>query len=147
MERTMQEAPPRTGPGEDERSVSELVKALSEQTQTLARQEVELAKNELTEKGRRLGIGAGAFGAAGILGLFAFGALTAALILVLAEGMDAWIAALIVTVLYAAIAGILALAGKKQVEEGTPPAPERAIETTKQDVETVKARAKEARNG
>jgi hypothetical protein len=131
----------------DERSISELVKQLTDQTQTLARKEVELAKAELTQKGKRLGVGAGAFGAAGILGLFAFGALTATLILLLARAMDAWLGALIVTVVYALIAAALALTGKKQVEEGTPPVPERAIESSKQDVETAKSSVREARNG
>jgi hypothetical protein len=101
----------------------------------------------LTQKGKRLGVGAGAFGAAGILGLFAFGALTATLILLLATAMDAWLGALIVTVVYALIAAALALTGKKQVEEGTPPVPERAIESSRQDVETAKNRVQEARNG
>jgi hypothetical protein len=131
----------------DERSISELVKQLTEQTQTLAQKEVELAKAELTQKGKRLGIGAGAFGAAGVLGLFAFGALTATLILLLATAMEAWVGALIVTVVYALIAAALALTGKKHVEEGTPPLPERAIESSKQDVETAKSSVKEARNG
>ena len=131
----------------DERSISELVKELTEQTQILARKEVELAKAEVTQKGKRLGIGAGAFGAAGVLGLFAFGALTATLILLLATAMDAWLGALIVTVVYALIAAALALMGKEQVEKGTPPLPERAIESSKQDVDTAKSRVKEARNG
>ncbi len=133
------------GPGLDEASLSELVKKLTEQTSTLARQEVALAKAELTQKGKRLGIGAGAFGAAGLIGVFAFGALTATLILLLATALDAWLAALIVTVVYAAIAGVLALSGKKKIDEGSPPMPERAIETTKQDIETMKSSAKEGR--
>ena len=123
------------------------MKQLSEQTQALARKEVELAKAEVAQKGKRLGIGAGAFGAAGVLGLFAFGALTATLILALATGMDGWLAALIVAVVYGLIAAALALTGKKQVEAGTPPVPEEAIDSTKQDIETAKASAKEARRG
>jgi hypothetical protein len=130
----------------DERSISELVKALTEQTQTLARKEVELAKAELTQKGKRLGVGAGAFGAAGLLGLFAIGALTATLILLLGTAIDAWVAALIVTVVYALIAGALALTGKKQVEEGTPPVPERAMASSKEDVETAKRSVQEGRH-
>jgi hypothetical protein len=136
---------PPNGDRLDETSVSELVKRLSEQTSKLARQEVELAKAELTEKGKALGVGAGAFGAAGLLGLFAFGALTATLILALAEAMDGWLAALIVTVVYAAIAGALALFGKREVEEGTPPLPEQAIESAQADVERVKRGAREGR--
>ena len=95
MERTTDNLPPPNHRGEapnhrgEEQSISELVKQLSEQTQALARKEVELAKAEVAQKGKRLGIGAGAFGAAGVLGLFAFGALTATLILALATGWTA----------------------------------------------------------
>ena len=130
----------------DEASVAELVRQLSEQTSKLAREEVELAKAELTEKGKSIGIGAGAFGAAGLLGTFAFAALTATFILALAEAVDGWLAAAIVTVVYAAIAAVLAMGGKRKVEEGTPPTPERAIETTKADVERIKQGAKEGRS-
>jgi hypothetical protein len=129
----------------DERSVGELVKQLSQQSSELARKEVELAKAEMTIKAKRLGIGAGAFGSAGVVGLFAFGALTAALILLVATGLDAWLAALVVAAGYAAIAGGLALIGRKQVEEGTPPLPEEAIESTKADVEETQQRVKAAR--
>jgi hypothetical protein len=128
-----------------ERSLSELVQQLSDQTTTLARKEVELAKAEMAIKAKRLGVGAGAFGAAGLVGLFALGALTATLILALATAMDGWLAALIVTAVYAAVAGALALAGRSRVEAGTPPVPERAIESSKEDVETAKERVKEAR--
>jgi hypothetical protein len=129
----------------DERSLRELIERLGEQTQALARKEVELAKAEVTEKGKRLGLGAGAFGAAGIIGLFAFGALTTALVLLLATAADAWIAALIVAVAYAAVAGIAALAGRKQVERGSPPIPERAIDSAKEDLEAAKRSAREGR--
>jgi hypothetical protein len=128
-----------------ERSVSDLVRDLSQQSSELARKEVELAKAEMELKAKRLGIGAGAFGAAGLVGLLALGALTATLILALATAMESWLAALIVTAVYAAVAGVLALIGKTRVEAGTPPVPERAIETTKEDVEHVKRTAKEAR--
>ncbi len=129
----------------DERSLSELVQQLTEQTSELARKEVELAKAEVTAKGKQLGIGAGAFGAAGVVGLYAVGALTATLILLLATFLEGWIAALIVTLVYAAIAGALALTGKKKVEEAGPPIPEQAIDSTKQDIEVAKRGVKEGR--
>ena len=134
-----------TSTGTDQQSLGELTKQLSEQTTTLARMEVELAKAELQQKGKQIGIGAGAFGGAGLFGFYAFGALTATLILALTEAVDPWLAALIVTVAYAAIAGVLALVGRGRVRRGTPPTPERAIESTKEDVETAKRSAKEAR--
>jgi hypothetical protein len=133
-------------PEVDEASISELMRQLSDQSSALARQEIELAKAEVTQKGKRLGVGAGAFGGAGIVGLFAFGALTAGLILLLATAVDDWLAAVIVAAGYALVAGALAVAGKQQVDAGSPPVPERAIESTKQDVETAKARYEEGRN-
>lgn len=129
----------------DERSLSELTRQLTERTSALAQKEIELAKAELALKGKRLGFGAGAFGASALLGLYALGALIATAILALAIVLDAWLAALIVGLGLGAAAGILALTGKKHVEEGTPPAPEQAIESTKTDVEYTKQRAKEGR--
>ena len=129
----------------DERTLTELTSQLSEQTTTLARKEVELAKAEMSLKAKRLGLGAGAFGAAGLIGVLALGALTAAAILALAEAVDAWLAALIVAVVYAAVAGGVALIGRSRVQAGTPPVPERAIESSKEDVEAAKRSAKEVR--
>ncbi len=130
----------------DQRSLAELLQKLSEQSSTLARQEVELAKAEMAVKGKRIGIGAGAFGAAGLVGLFALGALTAAAIIGLATAVAPWLAALIVGGAYLLIAGVLALTGKKRVEAGTPPMPERALDSSKRDIETAKQSAKEGRN-
>jgi hypothetical protein len=128
-----------------DRPVGELVQQLSEQTTTLVRKEIELAKAELTAKGKQAGAGAGMFGAAGTLGLFALGALTAALIVLLATAIAPWLAALIVAVVYGAIAGVLALQGKSKVKAAGPPVPEQAIDSAKEDVAWVKTRAKTAR--
>jgi uncharacterized membrane protein YqjE len=127
------------------RSIAELTRQLSEQSTRLAQQEVELAKAELATKGRKLGIGAGAFGAAALLGALALGALVATVILLLATAMTAWLAALIVTVVLGAIAGNLALMGKSKVEEATPPVPRRTVETVKEDLQEAKTRAQEGR--
>jgi MFS family permease len=128
-----------------EPSVAELVKQLSEQTSRLARQEVELAKAELAIKGKRAGAGAGMFGGAGLFGLYALGALTAAAILALATALDGWLAALIVAAVYGAIAGVLALQGKNKVQAATPPVPEQATESVKEDVRWAKDRAQAGR--
>jgi uncharacterized membrane protein YqjE len=128
-----------------ERPTSELLKQLSDQTTTLVRQEIELAKLELQQKGKKAGIGAGMFGGAGVFGLYAVGALTATIILALATFLPGWVAALIVTVIYAAIAGVLALRGKSQVKEAGPLVPEQAVDTTKEDVRWVKTKAQSAR--
>jgi len=128
-----------------EASMAELVRQLSDQTTLLARQEVALAKAELAEKGKRAGVGAGMFGGAGLVGACAVGAFVAAAILGLATAVDGWLAAVIVGLVLAAVAGVLALVGKNRVQEATPPLPEEAISSAKQDVETVKARAQEGR--
>src|SRR3954452_14011905 len=128
-----------------DRPVAELMKDLSEQTSTLVRKEIELAKAELAVKGKRAGIGAGMVGGAGLFGLFAFAALTTTLILALATAMAPWLAALIVAAVYGAVAGVLALQGKNKVQAATPPVPEQAVDSTKEDVAWVKTRAKSAR--
>ena len=128
-----------------DRPIGELLKELSNQTTTLVRQELELAKAEMAEKGKQAGLGAGMFGGAGLFGVLALGALTTCLIAALATGVDLWLAALIVALVYAAIAGVLALAGKRKTQEATPPAPEQAIESTKEDVQWAKTQAKSAR--
>jgi hypothetical protein len=129
-----------------DRPIAELMKDLSDQTTTLVRKELELAKAELAEKGKKAGVGAGMFGGAGLLGVFAFGALTACIVLALATAIAAWLAALIVAVVYGAIAGVLALRGRTQVRRATPPIPEQAVDSTKEDVEWVKTRAKASRS-
>ena len=134
-------AQPMEQPNTNDQSVSDLVKQLSTQTSALVRQELKLAQLEMTEKGKRAGIGAGLFGGAGLVAAYGVGALIAAIILLLATFLEAWIGALIVTVVLFAVAGVLALTGKKQVEQATPPAPEEAIESTKRDVDEVKGRA------
>lgn len=120
-----------------EQSVGDLLKQLSQETTTLVRKELELAKAEVSEKGKKAGIGAGMFGGAGVAGLLALGSLTACLIALLATGMKVWIAALIVTVVWATIAGVLALLGRNKVQEATPPV-EQTVETIKEDVQWAK---------
>jgi uncharacterized membrane protein YqjE len=134
----------RNGASSDE-SIADLMRRLSEQTTELVRKEIELARAELQVKGKKAGMGAGMFGGAGVFGLYALGALTACAILALATAVDGWLAALIVAVVYGAIAGVLALTGKNKVQEASPPVPERAIDSTKADVETAKRRAKAGR--
>jgi hypothetical protein len=128
-----------------ERPIGDLVKQLASQTSTLVRQEIDLAKSELTEKGRIAGKGAGLLGGAAVVGLLAAGALTACLILALSEAMDAWLAALIVTVVMGAVAAFLAIRGRDRIRAATPPVPEQTIETVKEDVEWAKTRTPSAR--
>jgi MFS family permease len=126
-------------------SLADLARQLSDQTTELVHHEVELAKAELRVKGKRAGIGAGMFGGAGALGLYALGALTAAIVAGIAETLPVWASALIVAALYGAVAGILALRGKKKVQQATPPLPEETVQSVKEDVRYTKQRAQEAR--
>jgi uncharacterized membrane protein YqjE len=128
-----------------EPSTADLVKQLADQTSRLVREEVELAKAELQIKGKQAGVGAGMFGGAGLFGVFAFGALTAAIIAALSLAMDTWLAALIVAVVYGAVAGVAALMGKKKVQEALPPVPEDSVESVKEDVQWTKTRAQQGR--
>jgi uncharacterized membrane protein YqjE len=127
---------------DDDRSVGELVQSLSQHTATLVRQEMQLAQSELQQKGKRVGKGAGMFGGAGLVALYGVGALVAAAILGIGTLLEPWIAAVIVGAVLLAVAGILTLTGKKQIDRGTPPLPEQAIESTKRDIDVVKARAR-----
>ncbi|HEX5980314.1 MAG TPA: phage holin family protein [Thermoleophilaceae bacterium] len=128
-----------------EHGTGELLKELSDHTTTLVRKEIELAKAELGEKGKKAGQGAGMFGGAGVLGVFAFGALTTAIIAALDSAMELWLAALIVAVVYGAIAAVLALQGRNKVQEAGPPVPEQATESVKEDVQWAKTQARSGR--
>ena len=134
-----------TGPDGSDRPIGELLKQLSQETVTLVRQEIDLAKAEMSQKGKRAGLGAGMFGGAGVAGLMALVALTIAAIAALDTGMPTWLAAVIVGVVWGAVAGLLALQGRQKVQAATPPAPEQAIESTKEDVQWAKTRATSAR--
>jgi hypothetical protein len=121
-----------------ERPVGELLKQLASETTTLVRQELDLAKAEVRQKGRQAGPGFGLIGGAGAIALGAFGALTAFFILVLEGALPNWLAALIVAVVYGAIAAFLYMRGKEKVEDAGSPVPEQTIETLKEDVEWAK---------
>jgi uncharacterized membrane protein YqjE len=125
-----------------ERSVGDLVQQLSQQTATLVRQEMRLAQVELQEKGKRAGIGAGMFGGAGLVALYGVGAVIAAVIMLVATAIEPWVSALIVGAVLLVAAGIIALLGRKQVEQATPPKPERAMESMQDDVEHVRERVR-----
>jgi uncharacterized membrane protein YqjE len=128
-----------------ERPIGELLKQLSQETTTLVKQELDLAKAEVAQKGQQAGKGAGMFGGAGVMGFLALAALTAALIMAIDKAVPNWAAALIVAAVYAAIAGVLALQGRNKLKEATPPVPEQAVESVKEDVQWAKTRTQSAR--
>jgi uncharacterized membrane protein YqjE len=128
-----------------DRPIGELLRQLSQETTTLVRQELELAKAEMAEKGKRAGVGAGMFGGAGASSLLGLGALTAAAIAALDEALPLWLGALILALLWLAIAGALALQGRSKVQAATPPVPQQTQESMKEDVQWAKNRARSAR--
>jgi hypothetical protein len=121
-----------------EQPIGELLKQLANESTTLMRQELELAKAEMREKAGKAGPGFGMWGAAGVVGLLAAGVLTAFLILALDGVMPNWLAALLVGLVYAAIAGVLYVSGKHRVEEAGSPVPQKTIESVKEDVQWAK---------
>ena len=118
-------------PSSDPRNqpVGDLLQQFGSETKTLITEELQLAKTEMTSKVKTAGQGAGLLGGAAVVGIFAFGALTAGLILALALVMPAWLAALVVGVAYGLVAGGLALAGKGKVKDATPLVPEQTVRT------------------
>ena len=133
-------------PSLEDRPVPELLRTLSDQTAALVREELELARVEMTAKGKRAGVGFGMFGAAGAVTFWMLGALTAAAILALSLAVAAWVAALIVCGVLAIVAGGLALVGRSEVAKGVPPTPQQTVQTVKEDVEVARDRVKAGRS-
>jgi membrane protein len=119
-------------------TIGALVHQLTEQVPQLVRSEVKLAQAELTEKGKRAGLGVGMFSAAGLLAFFALATLIATAVLALDLVLPAWAAALIVAGVLLVAAGVAAMLGKSKVQSATPAKPERAMEGMRQDVQTIK---------
>ena len=127
-------------------STGHLVSTMAEQVSTLVRDELALARAEMVEKGKKAGTGAGLLGGAGVLALYGVSALLLTIGALLALVWPAWVAALVVTVVVLAIAGVAALLGKKQVQQAVPPAPTAAVDSTKRDLDAVRTAVQEGRN-
>jgi MFS family permease len=134
-------ATPPANPELREASVGDLVGRLTEDMRALARQEVELGKAELAQKGRQAGVGAGLIGGGATFGFLALAAITASVIGLLDTAMRFWVAALIVGVVLAIVAAVLALTGKNRVQEASPPVPEQTVDSVKEDVKWLKTRS------
>ncbi|WP_250292040.1 phage holin family protein [Streptomyces atroolivaceus] len=122
-------------------SVSVLVSRASQQVSELVREEMQLARAEMTQKGKRYGKGGGLFGAAGFIGMLAAQALVATCIAALALALPVWASALILTAVLAAVAAAAALAGKKQIAQAGSPTPEQTVDSVKADVAEIKEKA------
>ncbi|AEV83350.1 membrane protein [Actinoplanes sp. SE50] len=130
----------------EQATTAELVSRLSEQVSTLVRDELTLARMEMVEKGKRAGKGAGLLGAAGVLAMYGAGALLVAAGAALALAMPVWLAALIVTAVLFAGAGIAALVGRRQVRDALPPEPEEAMASGREDVDAFMTAARTGRS-
>lgn len=123
-----------------DRSTGELVRDLSRDTSLLVRQEIALAKAEMAEKAEKAGVGLGMLAGAAVAALLMLGTLTAFLVLALDGAMPAWTAALVVTLCWAVVAGVLALLGRQALREMGSPMPEQTMESVKEDIEWLKER-------
>lgn len=134
----MSEQPGRGATAAEERSIAQLVQDMSEQVRRLVRDEMRLATEELKQKGKRAGVGAGLAGAAGLVAFFGGATLVACAVLALALVLPGWAAALIVGVALLLVAGIAALTGTKQIKSAVPPVPEEAVDGVQKDVDVVR---------
>jgi hypothetical protein len=121
--------------------VGELIKQASDQISQLVRQEMRLAQAEMKQKGKRFGLGGGLFGGAGLVAFLGLQALVATAVIALDLVWPLWLSALVVMVVLFAVAGVLALAGKQQIKQGTPPAPQQAVDNVKADIAQIKESA------
>ncbi len=119
-------------------SLPESLKDLAADIGLLVRKELEAARAEMADKLKAAGIGAGMLSGSALTGLLTLGSLTAFMILIIATAVKPWLGALIVTVFWATVTGVLALVGKRKIQQATPFVPERTIEHVKEDVEWAK---------
>jgi len=128
--------------GTRDASTADLVKQAADQISHLVRDELTLARTEMAEKGKRVATGAGLLSGGGVIALYGVAALLAAVVLGLAEGLPAWLSALIVAVVLFAVAGVLALVGRRQLARGVPPVPREAARSVQADIDEVKESAR-----
>jgi len=128
--------------GGSDASTSELVGQAADQISRLVRDELALARAEMTEKGKQVGLGAGLLGGSGLVVLYGVAALLVAVVLGLAEAMPAWLAALIVALALFAVAAVMAVLGRRKVEQATPLIPEETARSIKADIDELQERAR-----
>ena len=124
----------------DDRSLGELFGDLTRSMSTLVRQEIDLARTEMTARAGRLSRGAAMVGVGGAL-LYAafFGAMTALILGLVAIGLDPWVAALLVTIVVAAVGGLLVATGLEALKKADL-VPRRTIESVREDADWAKER-------
>ena len=135
MERSSTTQPPR-----DQEHTTGLVNTLSEQLSVLIRDELKLARLEMTSKGKQAAFGTGMFGVSGVTAVYGVGCLLACAIIAISGAVAAWLAALIVGAALLAAAGCAALLGRRRLAQAAPPVPEQAVAGVKADIEELKER-------
>ena len=123
----------------DERSLGDLFGDFSRQVSTLVRKEIDLARTEVTSRARAATQDAALVGAGGLLAYA--GLLAAGVLLLIDTGFEPWLAALLVSVVVMAIGAALMWRGREGLRT-TNLAPERTIETLKEDAEWAKEQIK-----
>jgi uncharacterized membrane protein YqjE len=136
----MERSPATRFSADQEHSTGELVKMMSEQVSTLIRDELKLAQLEMTSKAKQAALGAGMFGASGVVAIYGVGCLLACAIIAISGVVTAWLAALIVGAALLTAAGAVALVGQRRLQRATPPVPGEAVASVKADVEEIKER-------
>jgi hypothetical protein len=121
----------------DERSLADLFNKLSRETSTLVRQEVRLARTEMAQSAAEVGRNMAAIAIGGFVLYAAFLALMFALIYLLAETMQPWLAALLVSVIVGAIGAFLVMRGYNRLKEVNL-VPDRTVETLEENAEWLK---------
>jgi membrane protein len=128
-------------PAASEASTGELVHQLTEQVSALVRDEMKLARLELSRKGKQAGIGAGLLSGGGLVALYGLACLLAAGIIGISQLISAWLAALVVGAGLMVVAMLTALVGRSRLRRATPPTPEAAAQSVKADVEEIREKA------
>ena len=100
----------------------------------LIREDLESARDEMVEKAKTAGMGAGMLSGSAVAGLLTLACLTVVLIMALSLILAPWIAALIVTVLWALVTAALAMAGKRKFQDVGSPLPEKTIRNVKREL-------------
>ncbi len=126
---------------QDEAGVGELIQRATDQVSDLVRAEIRLATAEMKDKGKRAGVGAGMLGGAGVIAGYGVAVLLVAVVAALDLVMPLWAAALIVAVVLLAVAAVVGMRGRKKVARAVPPVPDRAVASTRKDINEIKERA------
>jgi uncharacterized membrane protein YqjE len=128
---------------DQEHSTGELVKMLSEQVSVLIRDELKLARLEMTSKGKQAAIGTGMFGVSGVVAAYGVGCLLACAIIAISGAIAAWLAALIVGAALLAVAGCAAALGRQRLHKAAPPVPEETVASVMADVDEIRERTRQ----